>query len=193
MSKIVCAVGFLLFTTTAISAESKFPISSKSVEPGTSVLVGGKSTPLYKGSLKVGQKIAGTLGDFDLGTTGKVAVISIVPSIDTPVCEEQTHVLGETTTLNKNVLRVTVSRDLPMAQSRFSKEAKLTNVKYVSDYKKGDFGKRTGLMIKGVELLARAVIVVDKQGVIKHLQVVPDASQLPDMATAFDVANKLAK
>lgn len=175
------------------SRDSKIGVSKESVEAGSAVSMRGKSTPLHKGTLRVGDNIHTLLNPFDLGVKGKVAVISIVPSIDTAVCEEQTHILGETTDLDANVARVTVSRDLPMAQSRFSKEAKLTNIEYVSDYKDGSFGKQTGLMIKGPELLARAVLVVDADGVVQHLQIVPEVSQLPDMHAAFSVANKLAK
>ena len=79
-----------------------------------------------------------------------------------------------------------------MAQQRFAAAANLQNIQYVSDYKMGSFGKSTGLMMKGKELLARGVIVTDKSGVIQYYQVVPDITQLPDMAKAIEVANKLA-
>ena len=192
MKRVWLALG-LLVATSAYGAGTKFKTSKETVQPGSAILVGGQKIPLQGGSMKVGQELSKVLGDFELGIAGKVAVISIVPSIDTPVCEEQTHVLGETTKLNKKVARVTVSRDPAATQAKFSKKAKLTNIMYVSDAKSGAFGKRSGLMIRGIDLLARAVLVVDDKGIIKHIQVVPDASMLPDMQTAFDVANKLAE
>ena len=75
---------------------------------------------------------------------------------------------------------------------RFAKEAKLTDIRYLSDYKRGEFGRSTGLLIEGFELLARAVILVDLKGVIRYIQVVPELTELPDMETAFAEAVRLA-
>ena len=118
-------------------------------------------------------------------------MINVVPSIDTKVCEEQTHILGESPNLPANIARLTVSRDLPMAQKRFAAEAKLENIQYVSDYKSGGFGNASGLLMDGSELLARAVIVADKDGVVRYMQIVPDVTKMPDMDKAFTEAKKL--
>ena len=120
-----------------------------------------------------------------------VSVINIVPSIDTAICEEQTHLLGESDKLSNKVDKYVISRDLPMAQDRFAKEANLENITYLSDYKSGSFGEHTGLLMKGSLLLARAVIVTDAQGIVKYMQVTPEVSHLPNMNKAFTVANKL--
>jgi thiol peroxidase len=123
---------------------------------------------------------------------GKVTIISIVPSIDTKVCEKQTHILSEENGgLDKTVRLVTVSRDLPFAQKRFAEEAKIHNVLFLSDYRDGGFGASTGLMIQENRLLARALVVVDKEGVIRYLEIVPDLGQLPDMKKAFQLARSL--
>jgi thiol peroxidase len=123
---------------------------------------------------------------------GKVTIISIVPSIDTKVCEKQTHILSEENGgLDKTVRLVTVSRDLPFAQKRFAEEAKIHNVLFLSDYRDGGFGASTGLMIQENRLLARALVVVDKEGVIRYLEIVPDLGQLPDMKKAFQLAGSL--
>ncbi len=76
---------------------------------------------------------------------------------------------------------------------RFAKEAKLTNLQYLSDYKQGDFGRSTGLLAEGLMLLARSMIVVDKEGIVQYIQVVPESSHLPDMEKAFEKAMELAK
>jgi len=181
----------LFFMLLALSCQKQknYTVDQTSVNPGSMVTLGKKSVNLYDGHFKIGDQFSSlikeTLGE-DL--LGKVAVINVVPSIDTPVCEEQSHILGETKTLSKEIARLTVSRDLPMAQERFAKEAKLTNVTYLSDYKFAEFGKKTGLLMQGNELLARAVLVVDRQGYLRYFQVVPDVSHLPDMKKAFDVA-----
>jgi thiol peroxidase len=134
-----------------------------------------------------------SMAPFVFKADGKVKLVSIVPSIDTKVCEQQTHILGESDAINPKVQRITISRDLPMAQKRFASEASLTNVTYLSDYKGGDFGRAAGLLMESNGLLARAVAVVDGEGKVRYLQVVPELSNLPDMARAIEAANALVK
>jgi thiol peroxidase len=136
-----------------------------------------------------------TMKNVDLSKEeGSILLLSIVPSLDTPVCEEQTHYLGEKgKKLPKSVKRIVISRDTPFAQKRFAKEAKLTDLQYLSDYKQGDFGRSTGLLTEGLMLLARSVILVDKQGIVRYIQVVPEMTHLPDMDKAFEKAIELAK
>ena len=123
---------------------------------------------------------------------GKVTIISVVPSIDTKVCEKQTHLLSEENGgLDPRVRLVTISRDLPFAQKRFAREAKINNILFLSDYRDGNFGKGTGLLIDENRLLTRALMVLDKEGVIRHLEIVPDLGQLPDMKKAFELAGTL--
>lgn len=180
---------------TAVTAE----VSRDTVAAGTSVSRGGQKMALAKGRLGVDEALPSvSLVDqdwqqFKFAADGRVKVVSVVPSVDTKVCEEQTHVLGETETLDPKVQRITLSRDLPAAQKRFAKEARLTNVTYVSDFKTGDFGKAAGLLIEESGLLARAVMVVDGDGKVRYLQIVPDVTKLPDMERAFVEANKLAR
>jgi thiol peroxidase len=168
--------------------QAKFQVSKDTVEPGSAVTIRGQSIKLYKGSLKVGDNLSKKSPLIE--PKDMVTIISVVPSIDTPVCELQTHQLGETP-IPEGVKLVTVSRDLPMAQQRFAKAAGLTNVSYVSDYKFGSFGKATGLLMEGPEVLARALIVVDRQGVVKHIQIVPNVGELPDLEKAIEVAKSL--
>ena len=163
------------------------------------VTLHGKPLTLTGTALHEGQPFpAVTIPDSGLQMTtlqsfkGKVTIISIVPSIDTKVCEKQTHILSEENSgLDKTVRLVTVSRDLPFAQKRFAAEAKIHNVLFLSDYRDGGFGAATGLMIQENRLLARAVVVVDKEGVIRYLEIVPDLGQLPDMKKAFQLAGSL--
>ena len=92
------------------------------------------------------------LSPIDLTATkgkGKVRIISVVPSLDTPVCEQQTHYLSEKNKgLDKMVELVTVSIDTPFAQKRFAEEAHITNVTFLSDYRGAEFGKTYGLFLK---------------------------------------------
>src|ERR1039457_2757136 len=123
---------------------------------------------------------------------GKVLLLSLVPSLDTKVCEAQTHNLGEQKArLSEDITRITISRDTPFAQKRFAEEAKLTGITYLSDYREGSFGRSTGLLQEESMLLARSVIIVDQEGIVRYIQVVPELSHLPDMETVFNKANGL--
>lgn len=123
---------------------------------------------------------------------GRVKIVSVVPSLDTPVCEEQTHYLSEKNEgLDQSVDLITISMDLPFAQKRFAKSAKIGNVLFLSDHRAAEFGKAYGLLIPELRLLSRAVLVLDDQNVIRHLQVVPDLGVLPDMEAAFSTARRL--
>jgi len=177
-------------------------IDSGSVTPGTQVAKKGTPLALAGTGIEIGQRLpdsslvdAATMQPVNLNDyRGKVLFLSIVPSIDTKVCEAQTHYLGEQgDKLPATVKRITISRDTPFAQERFAREAKLTDVQYLSDYKEGEFGRSVGLLIDGPRLLARSIILVDKQGIVRYIQVVPDITHLPDLEKAFDKAAALAK
>jgi thiol peroxidase len=173
-----------------------------SATPGDQVNLRGKATKLLGSPISLVKPLpsvelidAMTMNSVDLSKErGSVLLLSIVPSIDTRVCEAQTHYLGEKgDRLPANVKRITISRDTPFAQKRFSKEAKLTNIQYLSDYKQGDFGRSMGLLVEGSMLLARSVLLVDKQGVVRYIQVVPEMTHLPDMEKVFERAIELAR
>jgi thiol peroxidase len=123
---------------------------------------------------------------------GNVLLISLVPSVDTKVCEAQTHYLGEQgTRLPAGITRITVSRDTPFAQKRFAEEARLGSITFLSDYRDGSFGRATGLLVDDMMLLARSVIVADRNGIVRYMQVVPELSHLPDLDAAFAKAEAL--
>ena len=166
---------------------------------GNTINMKGSPLPLSGQALKVGDPLpsamvtAGNLGPVDIATgNGKVRIISVVPSVDTPTCEAQTHQLSEKDRkLAEQVEMITISMDLPFAQQRFAKEAKIKNITFYSDYKSGQFGKNNGLMIDPLHLLARAVIVTDKNNIVRYMQVVPEVTELPDMAAAMNAAKGL--
>jgi len=171
-----------------------------SVQPGTQVVFKGKPIHLLGSPIMVGRPLpsvelvdAMTMSNVNLSKErGSVLLLSIVPSLDTPVCEAQTHYLGEAGNgIPKNIRRIVISRDTPFAQKRFAKEAKLTNLEYLSDYKQGDFARSSGLLTEGLMLFARSVIVVDKQGIVQYIQVVPEMSHLPDLDKALAKAKEL--
>ncbi|HSD94629.1 MAG TPA: peroxiredoxin [Syntrophales bacterium] len=199
-------VFFALVLVVAVSAcasisEVKMKTTTQSVDPGTSVTLQGKPLRLLGEPLKVGKPLpsveltdAMTMKPVDLSKErGSILLLSVVVSTDTPVCEEQTHYLGEQGgKLPASVRRIVISRDTPFAQKRFAKEAHLENLQYLSDYKTGAFGQATGLLIENLAFLARSIIIVDRQGVVRYIQVVPEETNLPDMDAAFAKATELA-
>jgi thiol peroxidase len=123
---------------------------------------------------------------------GKVLVIVSVPSLDTPVCDTEAKRFNqEAAKLGDDVSVVVVSMDLPFAQQRWCGAAGVGNVKTVSDHRQASFGKATGTLIKELRLLARAVFVVDKTGVVRYKQVVPELTEEPDYEAATAAVEKL--
>ncbi len=193
-------IGLLLATLPGCAVQSgskKFKTNFETVHPSTAVARKGNKISLYSGSFQKGAVLENNslsnreLKIFPLKPNGRVRLLSIVPSLDTPVCDAQTHLLGETKTLHKDVERITISRDLPRAQKRFARKTGFNHIMFLSDYKTGGFGKETGLMMEGLELLSRSVIVLDQEGKIRYYQIVPEITNLPDMEKAFSEANDL--
>jgi thiol peroxidase len=111
---------------------------------------------------------------------GKVLVLSVVPSIDTRVCEAQTHKVSDSIAqMPPGVEVFTVSRDLPYAQTRFKEEA-MSKTQFGSDFRERDFGRGFGLDIKETGLLARSVWVVGKDGKIAYREIVANQGSEPD-------------
>jgi thiol peroxidase len=123
----------------------------------------------------------GKLATFQLGSfKGKIIVLSVVPSIDTRVCEAQTHAVSNAIAqMPPDTVVFTVSRDLPFAQQRFAEEA-MTQTKWGSDYHGGAFGRAFGLEVKESGLLARSAWVIGRDGKIAYRDLVDDQGDQPD-------------
>jgi thioredoxin-dependent peroxiredoxin len=204
MKKIITLVALasaLHIGTTLAADTSALTVNkgSNKAGDGNSVTFQGNPLPLMGTGIEVGKPLPsavltnGSLGPVNLADSkGKVKIINIVPSVDTKTCEEQTHQLSEKNGgLDKQVELYTVSMDLPFAQQRFAKEAKISNVTFLSDYKTGDFAKNYGLLIAPLHLIARSVIVTDKENIVRYIQVVPEITNLPDMEAAMMAAKAL--
>lgn len=186
--------------TNQVQADLPVDKGTVSAGAGSSVTMKGGALPLTgTGAVEVGKPLpqamvsSNELKPVDIAAaTGKVRIISVVPSLDTPTCDRQTHELSEENGgLDQSVELLTISMDLPFAQSRFAKEAKIGNVTFLSDYKSREFGNHNGLLIEPLALLARAVIVTDKDNIVRYLQVVPEVTALPDMQAAMEAARAL--
>ena len=144
----------------------------------------GKPLTLVGESLKVGDKAPDfklvdkdlnekTLGDFN----GKVKIISVTPSLDTPTCDAQVRRFNkEAVNLGGDIVIINVSMDLPFALSRFCSVNGIKNVSTLSDYRGATFGLSYGTLIKELYLLTRAVFILDKDNIIKYIEIVPEVS-----------------
>lgn len=132
------------------------------------------------------------LSDFNLADyKGKVVVINSFPSIDTGICALQTIKFNNEIRNYKDLVVVTVSKDLPFALGRFCAANDIENAITVSDYKYRQFEENVGGLIEELALLARQVIVVDKEGVIRHIELVQEVSSEPDYNKALSIVEKL--
>lgn len=120
-------------------------------------------------------------------TAGKTRFISCVPSLDTPVCEKQTVTLTEKLASLPHVAFVTISVDLPVAQTRFctSKNLPVDRLFIYSDYFDRSFGKAYGTLINELGVLCRAVFVVGPDDVLKYIQYVPEIADHPNYESAL--------
>ncbi|HAK75001.1 MAG TPA: thiol peroxidase, partial [Sporomusaceae bacterium] len=105
---------------------------------------------------------------------GSIRIISVVPSIDTSVCDMQTRWFNQDATQIEGVVILTISVDLPFALKRYCGANEITNVKTLSDHKDLDFGLKYGFVMEELRLLARGVIVIDQQDVVRYVQYVPE-------------------
>jgi len=127
-----------------------------------------------------------TLADYK----GKIKLISVVPSLDTGVCAEQTKRFNEEADSLDNVHVLTISMDLPFAQTRWCSAEGVKNLDTLSDHRDADFGNKYGALIKELRLLARSIFVVDANNKVVHVEYVPEVTTHPDYDAALDAAKK---
>jgi thiol peroxidase len=119
---------------------------------------------------------------------GKVRLISVVPSIDTGVCDAQTRRFNEEAAKLDNVQILTVSVDLPFAQKRWCASAGIDKVQTVSDHRDLSFGEAFGVAIQELRLLARAVFVIDSNDKVTYVEYVSEATDHPNYEAAVEAA-----
>ncbi|GAF21262.1 thiol peroxidase [Bacillus sp. JCM 19047] len=126
-----------------------------------------------------------SLADFK----GKIKLISVIPSIDTGVCDAQTRRFNEEAATLENTVVLTISVDLPFAQRRWCAAEGIDEVKTLSDHKEVAFGQAYGVLIEELRLLARSVFVVNEEDEVIYAQYVNEVSEHPD----YDAALKAIK
>ena len=161
------------------------------------VTFAGNPIALLGKEVKVGDKApAFTLLDNGLGEktladyAGKVKVISVVPPLDTGVCDAQTRWFNQNVSkLGENVVVLTVSVDLPFAQKRWCGAAGIDKVETLSDHRDLSFGENYGFILEGLRLLSRGIVVIDKDDVVRYVEYVPEVTS----AVNFDAAEAATK
>jgi thiol peroxidase len=160
----------------------------------------GNPLTLVGNEVKVGQEapdaaiVANDLSVVKLSSLcrGKVCIVTSVPSLDTPVCDVETRRFNEEAgKMGNDVAVLTVSMDLPFAQKRWCGAAGVKNVQTLSDHREAAFGKAYGVLIKDFRLLARAVFILDRQSVVRYVELVKEVTSEPNYNAALDAAKKL--
>jgi thioredoxin-dependent peroxiredoxin len=146
----------------------------------------GMQAPLFK--VVNGELKPKTLADFK----GMVKIITTFPSVDTPVCNLQLKAFNKKAAeLGKDVVILAVSKDLPFAQNRFCEANGIKSVQVLSDYQESSLALAYGLLIKELKLLARSILIIDKQDIIQYIQIVGEISHEPNYDDAMKALKKL--
>ena len=160
----------------------------------------GNPLTLIGPELKTGDKapdfevVNDGLQPVNLEKTGKsVRIFSVIPSLDTPVCDAQTKRFNEEAAKLSGIEIYSVSMDLPFAQKRWCGAFGVDKIKMLSDHRTGSFGEHYGTMIKELRIESRAIFVVDKDGTIKHVEYVKEVADHPNYEAALAAAKALAK
>ncbi len=168
-------------------------------EVATAVTMKGSPVTLLGNQVKVGDMapdcmiVANDLSEVKLSSyKGKRCIISVVPSLDTPICDLQTRRFNqEASQIGTDTVILTISMDLPFAQKRWCGAANCKNVVTLSDYRYAAFGEAYGVLIKGLRLLTRAIFIVDKGGKIQYKQIVEEITTEPNYNAVLEAAKKI--
>jgi thiol peroxidase len=163
------------------------------------VTVRGNPVALIGSEVKIGDKtpdftvLDGDLKEVRIGDfAGKIKVISVSASLDTPVCDMQARRFNqETTQLPDDVVILNITMDLPFAISRFCTTAGIDKIKALSDHRDASFGNLYGVLIKELRLLARSIFIIDKDGIIRYIEIVPELTNHPNYNKALDFLKKI--
>lgn len=163
----------------------------------TNVTFNGDAVTLQGTEIKVGDKapqftvLSNDLQEVTLDDhQGKIKLISVVPSIDTGVCAEQTKRFNEEADKIDNTHILTISMDLPFAQTRWCAANGVKNITTLSDHRDADFGEKYGTLIKELRLLTRAIFVVDSNDTVTYVEYVKEVTDHPDYSKALEAAKK---
>jgi len=168
-------------------------------EVANAVTMKGDPVTLIGNDVKIGESApdctltANDLSDFQLSSLkGKKVILSVVPSLDTAVCDLQTKRFNqEAANLGSEVAIVTISMDLPFAQKRWCGATGSDQIQTVSDHRDAAFGEAYGVLVKGLRILTRAIFVVDAEGILQYKQIVSEITNEPNYDEVLEAVKKL--
>ncbi len=160
----------------------------------------GKLLTLVGPDIRVGEKapdftvLDGAQAEVSLADfAGKIKIISVTPSLDTPVCDLQLRRFNrEAASLPHDVGVLNISMDLPFAITRFCTTADINRAKALSDHRDASFGNEYGVLIKELRLLARSIFIIDKDNILRYKEIVPELSNHPDYEKALQALRDVA-
>lgn len=163
------------------------------MERSIAITMKGKSLTLVGTDVDVGDKapeftvLDDSLSEVSLKDfAGKIKVISVTPSLDTPVCDLQLRRFNrEAASLPHNTVILNISMDLPFAITRFCTTAEIDRARALSDHREASFGTAYGVLIKELRLLARSIFIVDKDDIVRYKEIVPEQTNHPDYESAL--------
>ena len=160
----------------------------------------GNPLTLIGSEVKAGQKapefqvLAQDLSVVTLASSrGKTRLISVVPSLDTPVCDAQTRRFNQEAAKLPNISVLTISADLPFAQKRWCGAAGIDKVQVLSDHKETSFATAYGVLIKELRLLSRSVFIIDAADTVRYVEYVPEVTSHPNYDAALAAARQIGK
>ncbi len=158
----------------------------------------GKPLTLLGPDIKVGQKappfklLAIDMSEVSLSESkGKVRLLSVVPSLDTPVCDLQTQRFEAEAAKFPDVVTYTISMDLPFAQARYCGAHNIKSLKTLSDHREASFGLAYGVVIEELRLLSRSIFIIDRDDIVRYAEYVGDISKHPDYDRALTTLKKV--
>ena len=122
---------------------------------------------------------------------GKKIILSVVPSLDTPICDLQTKRFNKEASALNDVIVLTISMDLPFAQKRWCGATGSDKIKTLSDHREASFGQAYGVLIKDLRILARAIFIIDEKWSLRYKQIVPEIAQEPNYEEALQAIKKI--
>lgn len=151
------------------------------------VTFGGNPVTLTGNPIKVGDKapdfkgVTQGLEEVSLSKfKGQTVVVAVYPSIDTGTCQKQNRKFNEIAGEMKDIQVITISEDLPFAQKRFCAAEGIESILTLSDHREREFGEKYGFLMKEFALLARGTVVIDKEGIVQLVEIVPEGANEPD-------------
>lgn len=158
----------------------------------------GKPLTLVGPEITTGQKapdfrlLATDMSEVSLEQSkGKVRVLSVVASLDTPVCDQQTQKFEAEAGRLPDVAIYTISMDLPFAQARYCGAHNIKSLKTLSDHRDASFGMAYGVLIKEMRLLGRAIFIIDRDGAVRYVEYVKELTQHPDYDRALEALKRV--